>query len=414
MDSVKRTVLVLSSVVFLVMLGIAIILPVLPLYAESLGADVFLAGVLVGALPAARVFVDLPAGTLGDRYGNPQMMRLGLVLIAVSSFAAAISFNYVMLLVVRVVEGVGSAFYVTSSLATLAKTVPMEKRGRYMGFYVNLLLVGQVVGPVVGGAVSAAWGLRAPFVAYGIAAVAGLAVVVLALPKREGRVEARIEWRSAGRLLRDRSFFTVNLGSLAAFFMRGGIIATVLPFFILKNWGLSEVDTAVAAGALVTVMALASLLTMYPSGWLADRYGRKPTFVASLVLMGLVVPLVYNTVDMASAIPVIAVFGLVLGLHGPLASWVTDLSPQDAMGTAMGVYRTIGDAGYFVGSVLLGGLVDASATPGGGVSHWPFTVAAVWLVASGLLLLTARDPSGERARARRGAAVAAVDPPKVG
>ncbi len=410
MDPIKRTVLVLSSVVFLVMLGIAIILPVLPLYAESLGADVFLAGVLVGALPAARVFVDLPAGSLGDRYGNPQMMRLGLVLIAVSSFAAAIAFNYVMLLLVRVIEGVGSAFYVTSSLATLAKTVPMEKRGRYMGFYVNLLLVGQVVGPVVGGAVNAQWGLRAPFVAYGLAAVGGLAVVVLALPAKNGRAQARIEWRTAGRLLRDRSFFTVNLGSLAAFFMRGGIVATVLPFFILRNWGLSEVDTAIAAGILVTVMALASMLTMYPSGWLADRYGRKPTFVASLVLMGLVVPLVYGTVDVASALPVIAIFGLVLGLHGPLASWVTDLSPPDVIGTAMGVYRTIADAGYFVGSVLLGGLVEMTAAPGGPVSHWPFTVAAIWLVVSGVLLLTARDPSGERARARaRGAA--ASDPP---
>ena len=400
MEPIKRTVLVLSAVVFLVMLGVSIILPVLPLYAEYLGADVFLAGVLVGALPAARVFIDLPAGSLGDRYGNPQMMRFGLILIAVSSFAAAIAFNYVMLLVVRVLEGVGSAFYVTSSLATLAKTVPMERRGRYMGIYVNLLLVGQVVGPVIGGAVNAAWGLRAPFLAYGVAAAAGLVVVVLALPRSDGRVGARIDWRTAGRLLKDRSFATVNLGSLAAFFMRGGIIATVLPFFILRNWGLSEVDTAMTAGVLVTVMALSSMVTMYPSGWLADRYGRKPTFVASLVLMGLVVPLVVGTADLGAALPVIALFGLVLGLHGPLASWVTDLSPADAMGTAMGVYRTIGDAGFFLGSVLLGGLVDLTATPQGGVSHWPFTVAAVWLVGTGLLLLTARDPSGERARAR--------------
>ena len=409
MDPIKRTVLVLSSVVFLVMLGIAIILPVLPLYAESLGADVFLAGVLVGALPAARVFVDLPAGTLGDRYGNPQMMRIGLVLIAVSSFGAAVAFNYWVLLLVRLVEGVGSAFYVTSSLATLAKTVPMEKRGRYMGIYVNMLLVGQVVGPVIGGAVNYQWGLRAPFVAYGVAAAGGLVLLILALPRTDGRAEAKIEWRTAGLLLKDRSFFTVNLGSLAAFFMRGGIIATFLPFFIFLNWGLSEADTATTAGLLLTVMALASMATMYPSGWLSDRYGRKPTFVASLVLMGLVVPLIAATVDLTSAIPVMMIFGLVLGLHGPLASWVTDLSPPESMGTAMGVYRTIGDAGYFVGSVLLGGLVDVTATPQGAVSHWPFTVAAVWLVATGLLLLTARDPSGERARARALAA-RAVDP----
>ena len=412
MDPIKRTVLVLSSVVFLVMLGIAIILPVLPLYATTLGADVFLAGVLVGALPAARVFLDLPAGTLGDRYGNPRMMRYGLAIIAVSSFAAAISFSYWMLLLVRILEGVGSALYVTSSLATLAKTVPMEKRGRYMGIYVNMLLVGQVVGPVVGGAVSIQWGLRAPFAAYGIAAVAGLVLLVLTLPQKEGRVEARIEWRVAGRLLRDRSFFTVNLGSLAAFFMRGGIIATVLPFFIALNWGLNPEQTVATAGLLVTVMALASMATVYPSGWLADRYGRKPTFVTSLVLMGLVIPFVFFTVDLTSAIPVMVVFGLVLGLHGPLASWATDLAPEDSMGTAMGLYRTIGDAGYFAGSVLLGGLVGLTMTPGGQMSHVPFLLAAVWMVVSGLLLITARDPSGERARARAKALAAESPEPK--
>ncbi|HEY7587543.1 MAG TPA: MFS transporter [Thermoplasmata archaeon] len=409
MEPVKRTVLVLSSVVFLVMLGISIILPVLPLYGRALGASEFFVGLLVGALPAARVFLDLPAGTLGDRYGNPRMMRAGLGIIALSSFGAAIAFDYAVLLAVRVLEGVGSALYVTSSLATLARTVPMEKRGRYMGIYVNLLLVGQVVGPVVGGAVSIQWGLRAPFVAYGLAATAGLVLLALTLPGTSGRAEARIDWAAARRLVRDRSFVTVNIGSLAAFFMRGGIIATVLPFFLALNWGLSEGDTAATAGLLVTIMALASMATMYPSGALADRYGRKPTFVTSLVLMGLVIPFVYTTIDLTSAIPVMVVFGLVLGLHGPLASWVTDLSPTNAMGTAMGLYRTIGDTGYLFGSVFLGGVLEVTKTSGQ-VSHLPFTIAAVWMVVSGLLLLTARDPSGERARAR--ARAASLDAPE--
>ncbi|MEK6988175.1 MAG: MFS transporter, partial [Candidatus Thermoplasmatota archaeon] len=171
-------------------------------------------------------------------------------------------------------------------------------------------------------------------------------------------------------------------------------------------------QTVATAGLLVTVMALASMATVYPSGWLADRYGRKPTFVTSLVLMGLVIPFVFFTVDLMSAIPVMVVFGLVLGLHGPLASWATDLAPEDSMGTAMGLYRTIGDAGYFAGSVLLGGLVGLTMTPGGQMSHVPFLLAAVWMVVSGLLLITARDPSGERARARAKALAAESPEPK--
>src|SRR3972149_6363069 len=141
MDTAKRTVLVLSAVVFFVMLGIAMITPDIAQYAKALGADPFLAGVLIGALPAARVLLDLPGGALGDRFGNRRMMMYGLGIIIVSSVAAALAFNYWMLLAVRFLEGVGGAFYVTSSLAALAKTAPEGKRGRYMGIYVNMLLV---------------------------------------------------------------------------------------------------------------------------------------------------------------------------------------------------------------------------------------------------------------------------------
>ena len=411
MDSAKKTLAVLSCVVFFVMLGIAMIIPALPQYALAFGADPFLIGLLVGALPAARLFLNLPAGALGDRLGNVAMMRYGLALIAISSAIATVAFSYTVLLAVRVVEGIGSAFYVTSSLATLAKAAPPDRRGRYMGVYVNMLLVGQVVGPAIGGAVTVQWGLRAPFAAYSIAAAGGLLVLILALDVVQGSTRARLDWTAVRKLLRDRSFLTVNLGPLAAFFMRGGLIATVIPLFIHFNWGLPAAGATATAGILLTVMALASLVTMYPSGVLADRYGRKGTFVTSLVLMGLVTPFIFWARDLPSAMIVMAVFGLVIGLHGPLAAWVTDLAPPESLGTAMGLYRTIGDVGYFIGPVVLGGVLEATRADGE-VTAAPFLVASGWMIATGLLLLTARDPSGERARARTGAL--ANPPPGVG
>jgi len=401
MSSVRRTVAVLSGTVFLVMIGISIINPSLPLYGTELGATLFLAGVLVGALPAARVFVDLPAGALGDRFGNARMMRTGLSIIALTSAVAVVAFNYWVLLAVRLLEGVGSAFYVTSSLAALAKRVPPEHRGRYMGIYVNALLVGQIIGPVIGGAVVVAWGLRAPFAVYAIVACVGMMLITFALPAgaTQGATGA-VDRAAVKSLLRDRSYLLVNVGTLSAFFIRAGLITTVIPFFIAHNWGVDRVTAAALTGVLITTNAFAGLLTMYPSGWLADRYGRKVPFVTSLVLAGLVAPFLFSAQDLASAIPVMFVYGLVLGLHGPLAAWTTDLTPREVMGTSMGLYRTLGDVGFLLGPVVLSAVMELTLAADR-VTIVPFVVAGVWVIVAGLLMAFARDPVGERRRRER-------------
>lgn len=66
----KVTVIVLSIIVFLVLLGITIITPALPFYAQDLEATEFMVGLLISGYALARVCFDLPAGILGDRAGQ--------------------------------------------------------------------------------------------------------------------------------------------------------------------------------------------------------------------------------------------------------------------------------------------------------------------------------------------------------
>lgn len=400
MNSVHRTVSVLSGTVFLVMIGISIITPALPQYATELGASAFLVGVLVGALPATRVLLDLPSGAFGDRFGNRFMMRLGLGIIATTSLLAYVAFDYWVLLAVRAAEGIGSAFYVTSSLAALAKHVPAERRGRYMGIYVNALLIGQVIGPVIGGVVVLWWGLRAPFGVYSGLALVGMLLITVGFrptPRAEGP-SARVDIVAVRRLLRDRSYILVNIGTMGTFFIRSGLITTVIPLFIYYNWTGDRTTAATFTGVLITTNALASLFTLYPSGWIADRVGRKIPFVTSLVLAAIVSPFLFFTTDLGTAIPIMFVYGLVLGLHGPLAAWATDLTPPEIMGTSMGLYRTLGDLGFLLGPVLLGAILQLTMV-NNRVTIAPFLFASGWVMVSGLALLLARDPVGERQRA---------------
>ena len=92
-----------------------------------------------------------------------------------------------------------------------------------------------------------------------------------------------------------------------------------------------------------------------------------------------------------------------MGLSGPSAAYVTDLSPPDKLEISMGLYRTISDSGFFVGPLLLGFVADLTATPVPGASHSgliemaPFVLASVILMIALLVLVRARDPAREKA-----------------
>jgi MFS family permease len=189
---------------------------------------------------------------------------------------------------------------------------------------------------------------------------------------------------------------------MAAFFVRAGLITTVIPLFIALNWNVSSILAITYTGVLITTNALSQLLTLYPSGLLADRFGRKIPFVTSLVLVGLIAPFLFYARDLASAIPIMFLYGLALGLHGPLVAWTTDLTPKEIMGTSMGLYRTIGDLGFLLGPVILAAVLEITLV-NGRVTIVPFLVAAAWAIAAGLLMLLARDPIAEKKRTEEAA-----------
>ncbi len=375
------------------LLGITILTPALPFYAIEFGANEVMVSLLISGYALARALVDLPAGILGDRRGQKRVMGYGLILIAASSLLAGLAFNYWVLLAVRVVEGVGSAFYVTSSTALLAKSVPTEKRGRYMSYYVAALLMGGISGPAVGGYVAFVWGLSAPFFFYALAAGTGLVLMVLFLPAAQPMPTGHsVSLGEVGRIMRNPSFLLVNLATLSAFFVRGGFNGVIFPLWSEGKFGF---NTAVI-GLLLTFAAIASLGTMVPSGHIADRYGRKLPFMASLLLTALVLPLVFFSDSFSTLTMMMVFYGLAIGLHGPMAAWAADLAPPESMGTAIGVYRMIADFGWVLGPLVLASVAQATGPIANNIA--PFLVAAIWLTSFGLLLIPAKDPAARAGR----------------
>jgi DHA1 family multidrug resistance protein-like MFS transporter len=396
------TVLNLSLVTFLVLLGLSMVAPILPTYAESFQVTYALVGFVISSFALTRMFLDMPAGLLSRRYDKKRIMIMGLILISTSSVLAGSASSYIVLVIARMIEGAGSAFYVTTATVFLAQISGEEKRGQWMSLYMGMLLLGSIFGPTFGGILAHTYDIRAPFFAYAI--LTGFGVVpTLILPKlnNSGNASNLV----GGEILHDMrkvlstpSFLLVTFAVFTMFFLRTGVRSTLVPLFAANNLGMGEIDI----GIVLTVGGITTALTMTPMGSISDRIGRKIPLALCLVLTAVVTVLIPLSTDLLTLSIALGVYGAVIGFSGPSAAYITDVSPQDKLEISMGLYRMISDFGFVVGPILLGFLADLTATPVSGEPHageigvFPFAVASAILIAAFFVLLNADDPARRR------------------
>lgn len=393
------TVLNLSLVTFLVLLGLSMVAPILPAYAESFQVSYTLVGFVISSFAVTRMAFDMPAGLLSRRLDKKKIMISGLLLLSTSSILAGFAPNYITLIIARMIEGAGSALYVTTATVYLAQISGQEKRGQWMSLYMGMLLLGAIFGPTFGGIIADTYDIRAPFFAYAI--ITGLAVIpTLTLPKlaNSGNASSPLELkgilRDMRQVLSQPSFLLVSFVVFTMFFLRTGVRTTLVPLFAANNLGLNSV----AIGLVLTIGAITTTITIVPMGGISDRIGRKTPLALCLILTAVITLLIPLSIDILTLSIVMALYGAVIGLSGPTAAYVTDVSPQDKLEISMGLYRMISDFGYVVGPLLLGFLADVTATPVAGESHsgligvFPFAIASIILIAAFVILLKADDP----------------------
>jgi len=396
MDVIMRqrffVILNLSFVSALVILGFAIISPVLPQYALSFSVSLAMTGWAVSAYALARLVMDLPAGILGDRFGRKRNMIFGLALVIVSSVFSGFASTFAWLIIGRVVQGLGSAFYMTSATAWVAQTSAGEYRGRFMSLYSGLVFAGTAFGPAIGGYSAAYLGLSGPFFIYGgLATLSLAATLLLKEPVRSSSSLPRVSFSDIRAILTNGPFLLVNSAVFALFFLRAGVRSTLVPLFASLNLGLNGQEI----GLLLTVPAIVTTLVTLPAGWLSDRIGRRIPIMSCLFLSAVsvvLIPLLGKSVG--ALFLVMAFYGFATGLQGSIAAWPADVAPKERLGTAMGLYRSIGDVGFVFGPITV--TYIAGAAGGETVPALPFIVPAILALIVGIALRWAKDPAAHR------------------
>ena len=123
----------------------------LPAIGESFQTNaVLLSWVATSYLLSAAVFL-VPFGRLADICGRKKVFAYGLLTFALSSFLSGISNSTFMLIIFRLLQGMGSAMIFATGIAILTSVFPAEERGRVLGINVAAVYTGLSLGPLLGG-----------------------------------------------------------------------------------------------------------------------------------------------------------------------------------------------------------------------------------------------------------------------
>ncbi len=407
----NRAVFVICVTTVISMLGQGIMSPVIPLLARQFGVSIAAIGFVVSAFGISRLFLNVPSGIIGERFGRRLLMTTGLVLNALGLVLTGTANSVAVMAAWRFVSGAGSAMYMTGAMTYIADISTSRNRGQLMSLQQGSLLLGTSLGPSIGGFIADFLGLRWPFFAAAI--LSGLAALWIVSRLPETRTASREDsaaegpaqkaprasvwdFRVMGKLLSDPTFLLVSLFTMMVFFTRSGSRQTILPLLAVDKAGMS----ATRLGFLFTFITIINLFLVLPSGALTDRFGRKavimPGALFSIAGLSLFAWASNSWLFFAGG----ALLGIGTGLIGPApAAYAADLAPAGKTGVTMGLYRTFGDIGLIIGPVLLGFVADSFTDRFAGISGKSIAMelnAALILLIAILLVSLGKETAGRR------------------
>jgi EmrB/QacA subfamily drug resistance transporter len=188
----RRVVLVLATIAaFLTPFMAASLNVAVPSIGREFGMSAVSLGWIVTAYLLAAAVCLVPFGKIADLSGRKKIFGWGGLLYSVSSTLVIFAGSTAVFLAARVLQGIGGAMMIATSIAMLTSVYPPGERGRVLGINVSFTYLGLSLGPVLGGAMTHHWGWRSIFI---VNAVLGFVLVLIIVWKLKGE-----EWTGGQR-----------------------------------------------------------------------------------------------------------------------------------------------------------------------------------------------------------------------
>jgi MFS family permease len=334
-------------------------MPVLSLFAESLGAGPERIGLIVSVSTITGVLLKLPSGALSDIYGRKMLLRIGVVAFGLPPFIYPFISDLNALTVLRFVHGLATAIFAPSALATVADLYK-ERRGAALGTYTACTQSGSLLGPFLGGWLAYQAGFSTAFVTAGVfGCIAILIFFSLHLDEPPPRVREKglapvIAEMGKGFLAvaRNRKVLITSSTDAAKMIANGALMA------FLPLYGLSVGLNAGQVGLLFSVQAVTSFLSKPVMGRVSDRVGRQPLIVSGLLICAATFISMPHVASFALLLVLSSGFGFGEAVvSSSSAALVADSSEFKRLGAGMGMQGTVMDIGHASGPLLAGLLI---------------------------------------------------------
>jgi len=141
-----RRLFVVSLIGFVVLLGVGIVVPILPLYAQDLGANAFQIGLIFASFSLSKTIFTPIIGGLSDVTGRKKLIILGLGAYTVVALMYVLAIGPLTLIAVRSIHGVASAFILPVAMSYAGLIAKQGEEGLFMGTFNMALFLGMGTG----------------------------------------------------------------------------------------------------------------------------------------------------------------------------------------------------------------------------------------------------------------------------
>jgi multidrug resistance protein len=334
---------------------VGIIAPILPIYAESLGASGIWIGVIFAGLAISRALFMPIIGNISDKKGRKTFICVGLFVYAFISLGYVWANQVSDLIFIRLIHGVASAMIIPIAQAYIGELSPEGEEGKWMGYFNAAFFTGFGFGPLMGGLLTDYFNTDAAFYTMGALNLLAFLLAFFLLPEVHRRKEKDQDIQPSSLRMRESGIIKGLFSFRLVYAMGRGSFVTFLPLFSASI--MHPELTAGQIGALLAIHMLLISVSQSLVGRIADVFNRKVLIIIggsiSLTFLALI-PATHNFWQLLA----LCIFGALGGILSlPAASALTvEEGRKYGMGSTFGIFNMAMSIGMATGPIL-GGLI---------------------------------------------------------